>query len=166
MTNTLAYFAATSATNGKKFYKLDFRCQCYKTFSFVTDDGAQLARVFVHGNPFQSGLTIWGQDQSQPYWSTFQLLSFWASSWCYQQMLKKWLPGTNTLAYLASSLATKEKSFITLTSGWKFEWRRRSWIGERIEKKKRFFEQPNLQPNVGRGASDNSTKNFFIRQWS
>jgi hypothetical protein len=26
----------------------------------------------------------------------------------------KWLPGTNTLAYLASSAAMKEKSFITL----------------------------------------------------
>jgi hypothetical protein len=27
------------------------------------------------------------------------------------------LPGTNTLAYLASSSATKEKSFVTLTPG-------------------------------------------------
>ncbi len=40
------------------------------------------------------------------------------SSWCHQQMLdqtKKYLPGTNTLAYLASLSATKKKSFITLT---------------------------------------------------
>jgi hypothetical protein len=28
------------------------------------------------------------------------------------------LPGANTLAYLASSSATKKKSFITLTPGW------------------------------------------------
>jgi hypothetical protein len=27
------------------------------------------------------------------------------------------LPGTNTLAYLASSFATKEKSFVTLAPG-------------------------------------------------
>ncbi len=30
---------------------------------------------------------------------------------------EKFLPGANTLAYLASSLAMKEKSFITLTPG-------------------------------------------------
>jgi hypothetical protein len=48
------------------------------------------------------------------------MLPSWASSWCYQQMLDKTgkrLPGTNTLAYLASSSATKEKSFKTLTPG-------------------------------------------------
>jgi len=48
------------------------------------------------------------------------MLPSWVSSWCYQQMLDytgKRLPGTNTLAYLASSSLTKEKSFITLTPG-------------------------------------------------
>ncbi len=44
----------------------------------------------------------------------------WVSSWCYQQMLDqtgKFLPGANTVAYLASSSATKKKSFITLAPG-------------------------------------------------
>ncbi len=48
------------------------------------------------------------------------MLPSWVSSWYYQQMLDqtgKGLPGTNTLAYLASWSATKEKSFITLASG-------------------------------------------------
>jgi hypothetical protein len=48
------------------------------------------------------------------------MLSSWVSSWCYQQMLDKagkFLPGANTIAYLASSLAAKKKSFITLTPG-------------------------------------------------
>jgi hypothetical protein len=48
------------------------------------------------------------------------MLPSWVSSWCYQQILDwtgKGLPGTNTLAYLASSSATKKKSFITLTPG-------------------------------------------------
>jgi hypothetical protein len=38
----------------------------------------------------------------------------WVSSWCYEQMLDqtgKFFPGANTLAYLASSSATKKKSF-------------------------------------------------------
>ncbi len=48
------------------------------------------------------------------------MLPSWASSWCYQQILEKTgklLPGTNTLAYLASPSAMKEKSFIKLTPG-------------------------------------------------
>jgi hypothetical protein len=43
---------------------------------------------FVLGNPLQSGLRIEGQGQSQPIWSTFQMLTFWVSSWFYQQMLR------------------------------------------------------------------------------
>jgi hypothetical protein len=45
------------------------------------------------------------------------MLPSWVSSWCYQQILDKtgkWLPGTNTQAYLESSVM-KETSFITLT---------------------------------------------------
>ncbi len=45
------------------------------------------------------------------------MLPSWVSSWCYQQMLDligKWLPSTNTLAYLASSSATKKINFVTL----------------------------------------------------
>jgi hypothetical protein len=48
------------------------------------------------------------------------MLPSWVSSWCYQQMSDytgKGLPVTNTLAYLASSSATEETSFITLTPG-------------------------------------------------
>jgi hypothetical protein len=48
------------------------------------------------------------------------MLPSWVRFWCYQQMLDqtgKFLPGANNLAYLASSLATKKKSFITLTPG-------------------------------------------------
>ncbi len=51
------------------------------------------------------------------------MLPSWVSSWCYQQMLDqtgKGLPGTNSLAYLASSSATKKKSFITLSTGINF----------------------------------------------
>jgi hypothetical protein len=51
------------------------------------------------------------------------MLPSWVSSWCYQQMLdmiEKCLAVMNTLAYLASSSATKEKSFITLTPGGNF----------------------------------------------
>ena len=46
------------------------------------------------------------------------MLPSWVSSWCYQQMLDqtgKFLTGANTLAYLASSSATKKKCFIILT---------------------------------------------------
>jgi len=63
-------------------------------------------------------LEFLGQGQSQHNLSAFQGLPSWVSSCCYQQMLGltgKWLTGTNTLAYLASASATKEKSFITLT---------------------------------------------------
>ncbi len=45
------------------------------------------------------------------------MLPSWVSSWCYQQMLHytgKWLPGTNTLAYLASSFATEGKKFYNI----------------------------------------------------
>jgi hypothetical protein len=48
------------------------------------------------------------------------MLPSWVSSWCYHQMLDqtgKYLPCTNTLAYLTSSSAMKKKSFITLTPG-------------------------------------------------
>ncbi len=48
------------------------------------------------------------------------MLPSWVISWCYQQMLDqtgKFLPGANTLAYWASLLATKKKSFIMLTPG-------------------------------------------------
>ncbi len=48
-----------------------------KLFSFVADAEAQQARVFVLGNPFQSGLRIWGQVQSQPNRSNFQILPSW-----------------------------------------------------------------------------------------
>ncbi len=71
-----------------------FWCQCYKTFFLRYWRRGPKARVFVLGNPFQSGLRIWGQGQSQPNWSTFQLLPSWVSSWCFQQMLDytvKWL---------------------------------------------------------------------------
>jgi len=49
------------------------RCRC-NLFYFVADDEA-----IVIGNPFQSGLTIWGQGQSQPNLSTFQMLPSWVS---------------------------------------------------------------------------------------
>ncbi len=74
--------------------------------------------------PFPVSLRIWKQGQSQPNWSTLQMLPSWVSSWCYQQMLdytEKWLPVMNTLAYLASSSATKEKSFITSIT-WSQTW--------------------------------------------
>ncbi len=36
-----------------------------KLFSFVTDDVTQSARGFALGNPFQSGLRIWGARPEQ-----------------------------------------------------------------------------------------------------
>ncbi len=60
------------------------------------------------------------EGKARANWSAFRMLPSWVSSWCYQQMLdetEKFLPGANTPAYLALSLAMKKKGFITLTPG-------------------------------------------------
>jgi len=70
-------------------------------------------------NLSSQALEFEGKARANPFGVPFRCPP-WVSSWCYQQMLDwtgKWLPGTNTLAYSASSSAMKEKSFITLTPG-------------------------------------------------
>jgi len=65
------------------------------------------------------------------------MLPPWVSSWCYQRMLDltgKYLPGTNTLAYLASSSATEKKSFITFTPVVKVDKRFSSLLITRLNK--------------------------------
>ncbi len=62
----------------RTFSNIDFRCQCYKTF--FPSSLTVRPRGVAFGNPFQFGLRIWGQGQSQPNWSTFQMLPSWVSS--------------------------------------------------------------------------------------
>ncbi len=82
----------------------------------------------------------------------------WVSSWCFQQMLgytAKWLPGTNTPAYLASSSATKTKSFKTATPGLKIPPRRRiiSWSSILIFGDRRSWNPGNRWPQkIGSGG--------------
>ncbi len=83
---TLAYFVKSRYEEEKKFYNIENRCQCYKTFFLchLQWGGNKLEGL---PNPFQSDLRIWGQGQSKPNWRTFQMLPSWVSSWCYQHLL-------------------------------------------------------------------------------
>jgi hypothetical protein len=68
-----------------------------------------------------SQVLIWGQAQSHPKLEHLSYASFLGKLLVLPANVrldwKKSLPGTNTLAYLASLSATKEKSFTTLTPG-------------------------------------------------
>ncbi len=83
----LIFFSEREVT---RINRLEIRitwCQCYKAFFLRHWWRGLISYRVCLGNPFQSGLRIWGQGQSQPNWSTFQMLPFWESSWCDQQML-------------------------------------------------------------------------------
>ncbi len=87
-TNTQAYLAFASVTKKNSFITLIYRCQYHETF-------------FRHsGKISQSVFNLRAYSNSE-------LLANISQSW-------KGLPGTNTLAYLASLSVTKKKNLITL----------------------------------------------------
>ncbi len=71
-----------------KVNNFDTYGQCYKTF-FPSSLMTRPNKLEGLSLETQSGLRICGQGQSQPNWSTFQMLPSWVRSWCYQQMLRQ-----------------------------------------------------------------------------
>ncbi len=99
------------------FYGLP-RCQCYKTFFLRHCRQGQISQSVCIGNhfPVQSNICQKHQELTQEG-SILQVLQLGWLQPCPQILRPDWkrFPRTNALAYQASSSATKEKSFITLT---------------------------------------------------
>jgi hypothetical protein len=113
--NTLAYSARASTTKKSVFIKLAPVSQCYKTFFFVTDDEAKLAKALVPCKRFQPGLIFEGIAVA--YLSGAPLLDRLLGLPANVRPGWKGLPGKNALAYLASSSVAKKKCFIRLKPG-------------------------------------------------